>query len=78
MKKINLKEDHLQIYKRENSNVWQIKIKLPHKKALRITSRTKILEDAKKNIQLKVFTTHNKNMLAILHSQVSGQVRKPQ
>ena len=53
MKKINLKEDHLQIYKRENSNVWQIKIKLPHKKALRITSRTKILEDAKKNIQLK-------------------------
>ena len=51
MKKINLKEDHLQIYKRENSNVWQIKIKLPHKKALRISSRTKVLEDAK-NIAL--------------------------
>jgi len=33
MKKINMKEDHLQIYKRENSNVWQIKIKLPNKKA---------------------------------------------
>ena len=51
MKKINLKEDHLQIYKRENSNVWQIKIKLPNKKALRISSRTKVIEDAK-NIAL--------------------------
>ena len=51
MKKINLKEDHLQIYKRENSNVWQIKIKLPHKKAVRISSRTKVMEDAK-NIAL--------------------------
>ena len=32
MKKINLKDDQLQIYKRENSNVWQIKLKYPKKK----------------------------------------------
>ena len=35
MKKINLKSDHLQIYKRENSNLWQIKIKLPNQKSKR-------------------------------------------
>ena len=70
MKKINLKEDHLQIYKRENSNVWQIKIKLPHKKALRISSRTKVLEDAKnidknseKNFQYKkIHLIESKNL----------------
>ena len=48
MKKINLKKDHLKIYKRENSNHWQIKIKLPNQKSLRKTSGTNILEDAKK------------------------------
>ena len=48
MKKINLKNDHLQIYKRENSNLWQIKIKLPNTKSIRKTSSTKILKDAKK------------------------------
>ena len=48
MKKINLKKDHLQIYKRENSKFWQIKIKLPNKKSSRKTSGTKILEEAKK------------------------------
>ena len=48
MKKINLKKDHLQIYKRENSEFWQIKIKIPNQKSIRKTSGTKILEDAKK------------------------------
>ena len=37
MVKLSLKEKHLQLYKRENSNIWQIKIKLPQKKAIRIT-----------------------------------------
>ena len=60
MKKINLKEDHLQIYKRENSNVWQIKIKIPYKKALRISSRSKVLEDAK-DIALKKYNFFNKD-----------------
>jgi len=48
MKKINLKKDQLQIYKRENSDFWQIKIKLPYKKSLRKSSRTKILKEAKR------------------------------
>ena len=48
MRKLNLKKDHLQIYKRENSKFWQIKIKLPKQKSIRKTSGTKILKDAKK------------------------------
>ena len=48
MKTINLKNDHLQIYKRENSNFWQIKLKVPNQKSLRKTSGTKILKEAKK------------------------------
>ena len=47
MKKINLKNDQLQIYKRENSKAWQIKIKLPRQKAIRKSSGSKILEEAK-------------------------------
>ena len=48
MKKINLKNDQLQIYKRENSKAWQIKLKLPLQKAIRKSSGSKILEEAKK------------------------------
>jgi len=48
MKKINLKNDQLQIYKRENSKAWQIKLKLPRQKAMRKSSGSKILEEAKK------------------------------
>ena len=48
MKKINLKDDQLQLYKRENSKVWQIKLKLPRQKAIRKSSGSKILEEAKK------------------------------
>ena len=59
MKIINLKHDHLQVYKRENSNVWQIKIKLPNKKELRISSRTKVIEDAK-NIALHKYDFFSK------------------
>ena len=47
MKKILLIENHLHLYKRENSKIWQIKLKLPNKKALRISSKSSILEDAK-------------------------------
>ena len=54
MKKINLKKDQLQIYKRENSNVWQIKLKIPRQKAIRKSSGSKILEEAKK-IALDVY-----------------------
>ena len=55
MKKINLKKDQLQIYKRENSNVWQIKLKIPRQKAIRKSSGSKILEEAKK-IALDIYT----------------------
>ena len=48
MKKIDLKNDQLQIYKRENSEVWQIKLKMPQQKAIRKSSGSKILEEAKK------------------------------
>ena len=54
MKNIKLKEDQLQLYKRENSKIWQIKIKLPFKKALRISSGTTIINEAKK-IALKKY-----------------------
>ena len=55
MKKINLKNDQLQLYKRENSKVWQIKLKLPRQKAIRKSSGSKILEEAKK-IALDIYT----------------------
>ena len=54
MKKINLKDDQLQLYKRENSNLWQIKLKIPKQKAIRKSSGSKILEEAKR-IALKMY-----------------------
>jgi len=54
MKNIKLKEDQLKLYKREHSKIWQIKIKLPFKKALRLSSGTTIIDEAKK-IALKKY-----------------------
>jgi len=54
MKNIKLKDGQLQLYKRENSKIWQIKLKLPFKKALRMTSGTTITDEAKK-IALKKY-----------------------
>ena len=48
MKKIFLKKNHLQLYKRENSKIWQIKIKLPQIAAMRVSSGTSELTEAKK------------------------------
>ena len=59
MKKINLKNDQLQLYKRENSDFWQIKLKFPKQKAIRKTSGSKILEEAKK-IALNYYKKNNK------------------
>ena len=63
MKKINLKDKELQLYKRENSKIWQIKIKFPFIKALRISSRTSLLEDAKiiANDKYNLFKLDKKN-----------------
>ncbi len=60
MKKVNLKDDHLQLYKRENSNLWQIKLKLPKQKAIRKSSGSKIIEEAKA-IALEMYSKISKN-----------------
>jgi len=46
--KVKIRESNLELYKRENSKIWQIKIKLPYQKAIRISSGTTILKEAKK------------------------------
>ena len=61
MKKINLKNDQLQLYKRENSNFWQIKLKLPRKKSIRKSSGSKILNEAKKIAIQLYLEKENKN-----------------
>jgi len=48
MKIVNLKSGHIQIYKRKNSKFWQMKLKYPKEKAIRLSTGTKILNDAKK------------------------------
>ena len=47
-----LKAGHIKLYKRENSKYWQMKVKLPKLKAIRSTTGSKILKEAK-NIALK-------------------------
>ena len=54
MEKILLKKNSLQLYKRENSKIWQIKIKLPQKKAIRISSGSSMIKEAK-NIASKKY-----------------------
>ena len=53
-----LKSGHIKLYKRENSKYWQMKIKLPKLKAIRSSTGTKILKDARK-ISLKKFSSLN-------------------
>jgi len=54
-----LKSGHIKLYKRENSKFWQMKIKLPKQKAIRSSSGTKILKEAKK-IALNNYSLLNK------------------
>ncbi len=56
MKSKLLKSGHIKLYKRENSNYWQMKIKLPKKKSIRTSTGSKILYDAEK-IALRYFST---------------------
>ena len=67
MKKISLKKNHLQLYKRENSKIWQIKIKLPHKKALRVSSGTSVLKEAKEiaNKKYDLLSLENSNNINV-------------
>ena len=55
MKSKLLKSGHIKLYKRENSNYWQMKIKLPKIKAIRESTGSKILNDAE-TIALKYYS----------------------
>ena len=52
MKSIFLESGHIKLYKRENSQYWQMKLKLPKQRAIRTSTGSKILKEAKK-ISLK-------------------------
>ena len=56
MKSIFLESGHIKLYKRENSQYWQMKIKLPKQKAIRSSTGSKILKEAKK-IALKNYSS---------------------
>ena len=51
-----LKSGHIKLYKRENSKYWQMKVKLPKIKAIRLSTGSKILKDAEK-IALKYYSS---------------------
>ena len=54
-----LKSGHIKLYKRENSNYWQMKVKLPKIQAIRSSTGSKILKEAK-NIALKYYSSLSK------------------
>ena len=56
MKSKFLKSGHIKLYKRENSKYWQMKIKMPKIKAIRSSTGSKILKEAKK-IALKHYSS---------------------
>ena len=53
-----LKSGHIKLYKRENSNYWQMKIKMPKVKAIRSSTGSKILKEAEK-IALKYYSSYS-------------------
>ena len=75
MKKIKLKDEQLQLYKREKSKIWQIKIKLPFKKALRISSGTTIIDEAKV-IALKKYKFLSLNNLKKINIKKNYPIKK--
>ena len=56
MKSIFLESGHVKLYKRENSQYWQMKLKLPKQRAIRSSTGSKILKEAKK-IALKNYSS---------------------
>ena len=56
MKSIFLESGHIKLYKRENSQYWQMKLKLPKQRAIRSSTGSKILIEAKK-IALKNYSS---------------------
>ena len=51
-----LESGHIKLYKRENSQYWQMKLKLPKQRAIRSSTGSKILKEAKK-IALKNYSS---------------------
>ena len=51
-----LESGRIKLYKRENSQYWQMKIKLPKQKAIRSSTGSKILKESKK-IALKYYSS---------------------
>ena len=66
MKEIILHNGHIRIYKRENSQYWQMRIKPPKQKAIRESSGCKSIEEAKE-IALKKYhiITNDKKIIPI-------------
>ena len=56
MESFFLKSGHIKLYKRENSQYWQMKLKLPKQRAIRSSTGSKILKEAKK-IALKHYSS---------------------
>ena len=56
MKSIFLESGHIKLYKRENSQYWQMKLKLPKQRAIRSSTGSKALKEAKK-IALKNYSS---------------------
>ncbi|MDC0498668.1 aspartate carbamoyltransferase catalytic subunit [Alphaproteobacteria bacterium] len=56
MKSIFLESGHVKLYKRENSQYWQMKLKLPKQRAIRSSTGSKLLKEAKK-IALKNYSS---------------------
>ena len=65
MKSIFLESGHIKLYKRENSQFWQMKLKLPKQKAIRSSTGSKVLKEAKK-IALKNYSSFG----------ISNQIKK--
>ena len=56
MKTISLHNEHIKIYKRENSKYWQMRIKAPREKAMRESTGCKSLKEAKEIALRKYYT----------------------
>ena len=70
-----LKSNQVKIYKRENSQNWQMKIKLPKKQAVRSSTGSKILKDAEK-IALKNYTILSKKNNIIIKTNIKNVFKK--
>mgnify|MGYP001277598217 CR=1 FL=1 len=81
MKSIFLESGHIKLYKRENSQYWQMKLKLPKQRAIRSSTGSKILKEAKK-IALKNYSSFgisnktSKNIYKKIHLVETADLNK--